>query len=61
MFPSHDRRWCDGSVLTYLLQDKVIGKFKNVDYNKSDTSDFHIEEYFNHIKNPFKEVRAKEC
>ena len=53
-------RWCDGSVLTYLLKDKLIGKFKNVDYNKSDTSDFHIEEYFNHIKNPFKEVRNKE-
>ena len=35
-------RWCDGSVLTYLLKDENIGKFKNKDYNKSDTSDFDI-------------------
>ena len=53
-------RWCDGSVLTYLLKDEKIGKFKNKDYNKSDTSDFDISYYFNHIKDPFKEVRHKE-
>ena len=53
-------RWCDGSVLTYLLKDEKIGKFKNIDYNKKDTSDFDISYYFNHIKDPFKEVRNKE-
>ncbi len=56
-------RWCDGSVLTYLLKDNPyikIGKFKNVDYNKLDTSNFDISYYFNHIKGPFKEVRDKE-
>lgn len=53
-------RWCDGSVLTYLLKDEKIGKFKNKEYNKSDTSDFDISHYFNHIKDPFREVRGKE-
>lgn len=53
-------RWCDGSVLTYLLEGKNIGKFKNIDYNGNDCSDFDISEYFNHIKDPFKEVRDKE-
>ena len=53
-------RWCDGSVLTYLLKDNKIGKFKNIDYNKEDSSDFDISYYFNHIKDPFKEVRGKE-
>ncbi len=53
-------RWCDGSVLTYLLKGEKIGKFKNKEYDKSDTSDFDISYYFNHIKDPFKEVRDKE-
>lgn len=53
-------RWCDGSVLTYLLEGKTIGKFKNVDYNKEDSSNFDISYYFNHIKDPFKEVRGEE-
>ena len=53
-------RWCDGSVLTYLLKDEKIGKFKNIDYNRNDTSSFDISYYFNHIKDPFKEVRNKE-
>jgi len=53
-------RWCDGSVLTYLLKDEKIGKFKNIDYNKEDTSNFDISHYFNHIKDPFKEVRNQE-
>lgn len=53
-------RWCDGSVLTYLLKDIQIGKFKNVDYVGNDSSSFDISYYFNHIKNPFKEVRDLE-
>lgn len=53
-------RWCDGSVLTYLLKDEKIGKFKNIDYKGNDTSSFDISYYFNHIKDPFKEVRSKE-
>ncbi|MDB4344079.1 hypothetical protein OAA40_00050 [bacterium] len=53
-------RWCDGSVLTYLLEGKDIGKFKNIDYKNNDSSDFDISDYFNHIKDPFKEVRDKE-
>lgn len=53
-------RWCDGSVLTYLLKDEKFGKFKNKEYRKNDTSNFDISYYFNHIKDPFKEVRGKE-
>ena len=56
-------RWCDGSVLTYVLDNHPslsIGKFKNSEYNGGDTSPFHYSEYFYHSKLPFKEVRDKE-
>lgn len=56
-------RWCDGSVLTYVLDNHPslsVGKFKNLEYNGDDVSPFDYYEYFNHLKLPFKEVRDKE-
>ena len=53
-------RWCDGSVLTYLLKNEHIGKFKNIEFHDDTCSEFDISYYFKHIKDPFKEVRHKE-